>query len=305
MPSTLAPLFLFLLFFFTPAISWYTCSDVEFCSRIRNKDSYDVFNVDSEKLDISLNHIQADIVNSVTGKYYSWRITALSQDIYRVEIDNEENPRHKVQDALDGEPSRAADVKIEKRALPRRSITIQSTNSKAIVQTDPLSISFYYGEDLVSEINTKGRLVLEEEPDAALALDIFFPNSTEVYGIPSHPDNLSLADTTSGEPYRLYNVDRAAYGFYETQGLYGSVPVLYAHSAQNSSGFFWYNSAQTFVDIKKLSDGIETYFISESGSLDFFILTGPTLKDAVRKYASLTGELLVFLFIKFRKHKRL
>lgn len=285
---------LLLLFTFTiinPTLSWFTCSDVEFCTRIRNQNDHDVFNVDTENLDISLNHISAELVNSATGKYYSVQLTSLSQDIYRVEVDDEVNPRHKVQDALNGEPTRAANVKIERNSTPRRSITISSTNSKAVVQTDPFSISFYYGDDLISTINTGGRLVIEEEePDVALALDVFFPGASAVYGIPSHPDNLSLVDTSNGDPYRLYNIDRAAYGFYETQGLYGSIPVLYAHSAERSSGFFWHNSAQTFVDVKKSSDGIETYFMSESGALDFFVLTGPTLKDSVRQYATLTGN---------------
>lgn len=291
-------LFPFLLFhLFSPALTWFTCSDVDFCTKTRNKNTYDIFNVDTENLDISLNHISAELVNSASGKYYSVQLTALSQDIYRVEVDDEDNPRHKVQDALDGEPTRAANVKITRNTTPRRSITISSTNSKAIVQTDPFSISFYYQDELISEVNTKGRLVIEEEPEATLALDVSFPGAGEVYGIPSHPDNLSLVDTSSGDPYRLYNIDRAAYGFYETQGLYGSIPVLYAHSPEHSSGFFWHNSAQTFVDIKKTTDGVETYFMSESGALDFFILTGPTLQNAVRQYAALTGEVIYLAII--------
>lgn len=296
MPSKRASFFLIpflLLHLFTPAHTWFNCADVEFCTKTRNKNSFDVFNVDTDNLDISLNHISAELVNSASGKYYSVQLTALSQDIYRVEVNDEENPRHKVEDALDGEPTRAANVKITRNISPRRSITISSSNSKAIVQTDPFSISFYYQDELISEVNTKGRLVIEEEPEATLALDVSFPGAGEVYGIPSHPDNLSLVDTTSADPYRLYNIDRAAYGFYETQGLYGSIPVLYAHSAQHSSGFFWHNSAQTFVEIKKNTDGVETYFMSESGALDFFILTGPTLQNAVRQYALLTGEIFV------------
>lgn len=294
MPSSKAvSLFLFLLASITPVFTWFSCSEVEFCARIRNQDSHDVFNVDTDNLDISLNHISAELVNSATGKYYSFDITALTQDIYRVEVNDQENPRHKVLDALDGVINKASNVKIERSVSPRRSITIQSTNSKAVVQTDPFTISFYYQDEVIAEINTGGKLVIEEEPDAALALDVFFHGAKAVYGIPSHPDNLSLIDTSAGDPYRLYNLDRAAYGFYERQGLYGSIPVLYAHSAEYSSGFFWHNSAQTFVDINKSDDGVQTYFMSESGALDFFVLTGPTLKNAVRQYTTLTGEFFV------------
>lgn len=48
-------------------------------------------------------------------------------------------------------------------------------------------------------------------------------------GIPEHTDGLALSTTTSGEPYRLYNLDVFEYELDSRMAIYGSIPVLYAH----------------------------------------------------------------------------
>ena len=72
-------------------------------------------------------------------------------------------------------------------------------------------------------------------------------------------------------------------------------------------GAFWHNAAETWVDIGNSKDTnvvssivnlvsghqpentVDAHFMSESGVFDLFILMGPTPKDTVRQYASLTG----------------
>ena len=41
----------------------------------------------------------------------------------------------------------------------------------------------------------------------AVGLDVSFANSRHLYGLPEHTDSFVLAETTSGEPYRLFNLD--------------------------------------------------------------------------------------------------
>ena len=48
-----------------------------------------------------------------------------------------------------------------------------------------------------------------------------------------------------GEPYRLYNLDVFQYELYNRMALYGSVPVLLAHSSLRDLGIFWLNAAET------------------------------------------------------------
>lgn len=58
-----------------------------------------------------------------------------------------------------------------------------------------------------------------------------------------------------GEPYRLYNLDVFQYELYNPMALYGSVPVLLAHSPHRDLGIFWLNAAETWVDISSNTAG--------------------------------------------------
>ncbi|KAL1697812.1 hypothetical protein EV121DRAFT_297905 [Schizophyllum commune] len=75
----------------------------------------------------------------------------------------------------------------------------------------------------------------------SISLDISFPHHPTVYGIPQHATALALA-TTVGEdakysdPFRLYNADVFEYLADSPMSLYGSIPVMYAHSAESTVG---------------------------------------------------------------------
>jgi alpha 1,3-glucosidase len=86
---------------------------------------------------------------------------------------------------------------------------------------------------------------------AAIALDLTFHNTDDVFGIPEHADRFSLADTSGTDPYRLYNLDVFEYELWNPMALYASVPFMVAHNAAKSAGLFWLNSAETWVDVKK------------------------------------------------------
>lgn len=60
---------------------------------------------------------------------------------------------------------------------------------------------------------------------------------------------------SSGDPYRLYNLDVFQYELYNPMALYGAVPVMLAHNAQRTMGIFWLNAAETWVDISSNTAG--------------------------------------------------
>lgn len=145
----------------------------------------------------------------------------------------------------------------------------------------------------------------------ALAMDFSFPQAKVLYGIPEHADSFVLKHTAGGksDPYRLYNLDVFEYELDNGMALYGSVPVIYGTGPQISSGVYWQNAAETWVDIfapdqeKNVMSSIVSLvsgsnredppaanFISESGIIDVFILTGPTPLDTFRQYTDLTGK---------------
>ncbi|CAB4066310.1 GANAB [Lepeophtheirus salmonis] len=120
-------------------------------------------------------------------------------------------------------------------------------------------------------MNSRSLMRFEETP-----LDIDFHDTKHVYGIPEHADRFSLEDSTGKEPYRLYNLDVFEY--------------------ERTTGVFWLNAAETWIDIKKSGNGVldslagfvnpttpsvGTHWMSESGIMDIFVLVGPGPKDDV------------------------
>ncbi|TDL18041.1 alpha-glucosidase [Rickenella mellea] len=129
----------------------------------------------------------------------------------------------------------------------------------------------------------------------SLSLDVNFPNHGHVYGIPQHATRLSLPTTTGEnptftEPYRLYNADVFEYEASSTLSLYGSIPLMYAHSKHSTVGVFHAVGSETWIDVAHPTEkSSHSHWISESGIMDVFLLPGPTPSDVFAQYARLTG----------------
>ena len=126
--------------------------------------------------------------------------------------------------------------------------------------------------------------------------DITFPGSKFLYGLPEHASSTALKRTVGKNaeykhPYRLYNLDVFEYDLDVPMALYGAVPLLVSQSAKTgTSGVFWLNPTETFVDIDDDDSGSKTsHWMSESGIIDVFFIPGPTPQDLYRQYAKLTG----------------
>ncbi|KAF7294010.1 Glycoside hydrolase family 31 protein [Mycena kentingensis (nom. inval.)] len=129
----------------------------------------------------------------------------------------------------------------------------------------------------------------------SLSLDISFPNHGTIYGIPQHATTLALPTTTGEsptftEPYRLWNSDVFEYLSSSTMSLYGSIPILHAHSADSTVGIFHAVGSETWIDVSHPTDkSTQTHWISESGILDLFLMPGPSPDDIFAQYGGLTG----------------
>ncbi|KAJ8327387.1 hypothetical protein BDV3_000470 [Batrachochytrium dendrobatidis] len=151
---------------------------------------------------------------------------------------------------------------------------------------------------------------------ASIGVDISFPGSSHVYGIPEHAASFSLK-TTRGEgkefsqPYRLYNLDVFEHELDSPMALYGSIPFLMSHKKGLSAAVLFLNSAEMWVDVEKTkgtgskfqlsnyvpfmtkqtsATSVETHWMAESGVLDLFIFLGPTQEDIFDSYSKLTGR---------------
>ena len=141
----------------------------------------------------------------------------------------------------------------------------------------------------------------------SVGVDFSFPFAQHVYGIPEHASSLSLPTTKIGlsgipphynEPYRLYNLDVFEYELDEPMALYGNIPLLVAHGLVEgkgrTTGIFWFNPSETFIDIVDGGNADNSYkqshWMSESGEIDFFLLPGPTPAAVYDQYTRLTGR---------------
>lgn len=131
----------------------------------------------------------------------------------------------------------------------------------------------------------------------AVAMDWNFVGFDHVYGIPEHADSFALKDTKGhSDPYRLYNLDVFEYELNSPMALYGSVPMMLAHSAQRTIGLLWLNPSETWIDIESSTGGLfsnsktkSTHWISETGVIDVYIMMGPRPTDVMQQNARLVG----------------
>ncbi|KAH7103191.1 alpha-glucosidase [Auriculariales sp. MPI-PUGE-AT-0066] len=122
-----------------------------------------------------------------------------------------------------------------------------------------------------------------------------FPTSSHLYGIPQHATRLALPATTGRNPtfkapYRLYNLDTFGYESSSPLGLYGTIPLLHAHSANGTVAVLNLVASDTWVDIHyPTPSSASSFWMSESGILDVLLLPGPTPERVFTQYAGLTG----------------
>lgn len=130
----------------------------------------------------------------------------------------------------------------------------------------------------------------------SVGMELTFPASKHLFGLPEHASSTQLKTTAGSnhhyaEPYRLYNLDVFEYELNETMALYGHVPLVVSQSiVTETSGVFWFNPTETFVDVEEVNGSSKTYFMSESGIIDLFLLPGPNPSAIYNQYARLTGR---------------
>jgi len=128
----------------------------------------------------------------------------------------------------------------------------------------------------------------------SVGMDFTFNEFSHVFGIPEHATDLALKPTigdgaAASDPYRLFNLDVFEYELNNPMALYGSIPVLLAHKPGYTTGIYWANAAETYIDVSRMGASTSTHWFSESGIIDVTIMSGPTPMDVFRQYAATTG----------------
>jgi hypothetical protein len=192
----------------------------------------------------------------------------LSESPQREEPDQEETKPEKeiVGYWEDGLAIYADGTREEKKNIEEEQVDEQ--NHRKLTDASDLDQRGMWEETFSSHTDSKPRGPM------SVGMDISFPKSQHLYGIPEHASSTELK-STQGEgahyqqPYRLYNLDVFEYELDETMALYGHVPLVVSHSVKTgTSGAFYFNPTETFVDVISQDDGKSTHWISESGIID-------------------------------------
>eukprot|EP00093_Oithona_nana_P001923 01923.XXX_16815_20980_1 [CDS] Oithona nana genome sequencing. len=310
-----------------------TCQQSSFCRRCRGMEpGTSVYSLDVSTLQVSSG--QAEVMLKHDEDRFRMEISALKNGVFRVKIREAFPlvPRFEVPEVLVSEPE------LDTLTLDNqndKSFTLKSGSNKVEVVHDPLRLDFYSNGILVVSANARQLMRFEATKEKteennndeqgtweesfsgntdskprgpqAVAMDFTFVGSKHLFGVPEHADRFSLVDTSVTDPYRLYNLDVFEYELWNAMALYASIPFIMSHNAKRSSGLFWLNAAETWVDIRKedqnggflgslfgsskeKEDATHAHFMSEAGIIDAFVLLGPGPKDISTQYAGLTGS---------------
>lgn len=91
-----------------------------------------------------------------------------------------------------------------------------------------------------------------------------------------------------GKKFENWCEDAFAFGR-QTDPMYRAIPFYFAVNQGIAYGIFFDNSFRTHFDFDSQNTGA-TSFWAEGGELNYYFISGPTLEDVCRHYATLTGK---------------
>ncbi|MBP1972075.1 glycoside hydrolase family 31 protein [Cohnella thailandensis] len=162
-----------------------------------------------------------------------------------------------------------------------REIWLSSSQLKVVIRKEPLRLSFFdpSGRELVSEgergmmMNSKGEVLCVKKTG----------EDDRFYGFGEKSGFLDKR----GERFGMWNTDVYAPHNPDTDELYVSIPFYLTLRGGAAHGLFFFNTFRSAFDLRGER---EHSFQAEGGQLDYFVMAGPTPKDVLAQYASLTGR---------------
>jgi alpha 1,3-glucosidase len=268
------------------------CSRVDFCTNLRGREPSDNYAVDPSSISGSSDSdtLTATLKSNNGDSDLTLTLTGLQQNTFRLKITEVDSSRYELQDVLDGDPETQNfdNVEVGDASV---TVTTSSGSNSAVINFSPFNIEF--SKDGVSEVVFNGdRLaVTRNDVNAPFSFAVTYPQAVQLYGVHEHCDTLALRNTADSgtDPYRLKNSDVAYYEINSPMALYGAVPVIYGHGSTATAGVFLHNAAEQWIEISNQDGGSQAYFMAEIGTLDIFVLLGPTPTEVVRQYTALTG----------------
>lgn len=171
------------------------------------------------------------------------------------------------------------------------------TDTDNITEMNPLHDKYDYDSSTMWLESFGSHIDNKPYGDSAVGIDITYSNTQHIYGLAEHASTYGLKNTDGSsidaysDPYRLWNLDVFEYDLDVPMSLYGSIPFIVAHNKYTTSGIIWLNAAETYVDISQhaATHDKQSYWLSETGAIDMYVLLGPTPDILYKSYGELTG----------------
>lgn len=144
-------------------------------------------------------------------------------------------------------------------------ITIKNKSEKTIVDEGERGLAY----------SSKGKMLLSKRSEPK---DVY-------YGLGEKTGYLDKR----GASYTMWNTDVYAPHNPETDALYQSIPFFTVHAKERSYGIFVDHPGKSHIHLPENENRYEV--ITEGGTLDYYIFTGPGLTDVLKQYTILTGRM--------------
>ncbi|MEK4951352.1 glycoside hydrolase family 31 protein [Bacillus sp. FSL W8-1127] len=200
-------------------------------------------------------------------------------DIARVVMNPQKEPTMEQSFAVVKSPEKVSWEAEEREGI----VTIRSSKLIVTVHPHPLRIHFYGSDSrfLLKEgrrgmaFGVKGEVICFKE----------MAENDHFYGF---GEKTSFLDKR-GEKMTMWNTDVFAPHNPEIDAMYQSIPYFMTIRNGKAHGLFFDNTFKTVFDMK--SNRSEYSFWAEGGELDYYLLAGPSPKDVLDQYTTLTGRM--------------
>ncbi|CAH1111002.1 unnamed protein product [Psylliodes chrysocephalus] len=277
------------------------CSRIDFCTRLRNTDvdeklkySADIKSYNSTKANI----IVIPLKNG-NGNKLNLVLSLLKGNKIRAKVQEHQSKRFELGDIVIIEKLKALPFKTSHIGDKVISFYPEDESYPYEVQVlagPPFTVQFIYNKQVVVILDADKLVMENSDASEAFTFKVDFPGSTRLYGLLDHAYKMSLGKTNNGsdnsmDPFRLRNSDSWAYEANSPMALYGARPVIFGHSKEKTSAIFLHNAAEQWIDVNSEdTEQPSAYFMVERAAFDLFVLLGPTPKDIVRQFTTLTGR---------------
>ncbi len=175
--------------------------------------------------------------------------------------------------------------------------SFETTVDKSVITTRALRVTVTHAPFQVAFASASGESLDEDDPDlgTAVAGSRFkvwkrLRGDEHVYGFGEKTGRLDKRGwQLGGYTYTMWNSDTYAYDA-STDPIYVSVPFYMVLRRGRAHGLFLDNTFRSTFDVGHESHGLLA-FGADGGELDYYFIDGPSPKQVIERYTTLTGRM--------------